>query len=103
MKRPFAIRWCSNGSPAPICAESKHFSARVPARRSADLTGHTEIQSSSRGMSFPSAFLASVLVLLLASTLRAQVPPDAEWRTFETAHFRVNFIAGLDSLAFRAA
>lgn len=45
------------------------------------------------------------LGLLLAATVRlaAQVPPDARWRTLETPHFRVNFVAGLDSLAHRTA
>ena len=33
----------------------------------------------------------------------AQVPPDARWRTLDTTHFRVNYMAGLDSLANRTA
>ena len=44
-----------------------------------------------------------VLVGLLAAPAAAQVAPDASWRTLDTPHFRVNFMAGLDSLAHRTA
>ena len=34
--------------------------------------------------------------------LAAQVPPDEDWRTFESTHFRVTYPAGLESVARRA-
>ncbi len=39
---------------------------------------------------------------LTASPLRAQLPPDARWYTFDTPHFRVHFTEGLEPLARRA-
>jgi Tol biopolymer transport system component len=33
----------------------------------------------------------------------AQIPPDADWRTFTTDHFRVTYSAGLEPVARRAA
>ncbi|HEX2189443.1 MAG TPA: hypothetical protein VHG51_11120 [Longimicrobiaceae bacterium] len=42
------------------------------------------------------------VLALAAAPLRAQLPPDARWRTFDTPHFRVHFTEGLDSLARRA-
>ena len=44
-----------------------------------------------------------VVALLLALPLGAQVPPDAEWRTMDTEHFRVHFTPALEPLARRAA
>jgi hypothetical protein len=41
--------------------------------------------------------------LLLALPLSAQLPPDAEWRTLDTPHFRVHFTPALEPLARRAA
>lgn len=46
-------------------------------------------------------FLLAALALA-AAPLRAQLPPDARWRTFDTEHFRVHYTEGLDSLARRA-
>jgi hypothetical protein len=42
------------------------------------------------------------VLALAAAPLRAQLPPDASWRTFDTPHFRVHYAEGLDSLARRA-
>ncbi len=52
--------------------------------------------------------VASTLLLLLASALlpfqgAGQLPPDEEWRTLETEHFRVTYPDGLLELARRAA
>ena len=44
-----------------------------------------------------------LVALLLALPLAAQVPPDAEWRTLDTPHFRVHFTPALEPLARRAA
>lgn len=41
-------------------------------------------------------------VALAASLARAQVAPDLHWQTITTAHFRVNFAQGLESIARRA-
>ncbi len=47
--------------------------------------------------------LALALALALGgSRLGAQVPPNLPWRSFETAHFRVTYPLGLDSLARHA-
>ena len=46
---------------------------------------------------------AILLLLALSGTGSAQVPPDAAWRTLETARFRVTYMEGLDTLASRAA
>ncbi|HLL48213.1 MAG TPA: hypothetical protein VK399_16045, partial [Longimicrobiaceae bacterium] len=47
--------------------------------------------------------LALLVALALAAVpLRAQLPPDARWQTFDTPHFRVHYSEGLDSLARRA-
>jgi hypothetical protein len=43
------------------------------------------------------------LVALAPAAARAQIPADERWRVFDTAHFRVHFTPGLDSLARRAA
>ncbi len=51
--------------------------------------------------------IALVFVISLAfvgSPAAAQIlPSDADWRTFDTPHFRVSFTTGLDDLARRAA
>ncbi len=41
--------------------------------------------------------------LFFALPLGAQLPPDAEWRTMDTEHFRVHFTPALEPLARRAA
>jgi hypothetical protein len=46
--------------------------------------------------------LALVLCVLWAASLRAQAPDEA-WRSISTAHLRVHYPRGLDSLARRAA
>lgn len=43
------------------------------------------------------------LLLGLAGSVRAQVPPDADYLQFETDHFRVIFPAGMERFARRAA
>jgi ABC-type nitrate/sulfonate/bicarbonate transport system substrate-binding protein len=48
-------------------------------------------------------FAALLAALLLALPLAAQLPPDAEWRTLDTEHFRVHFTPELEPLARRAA
>lgn len=45
---------------------------------------------------------ASTLLLGAIRPVAAQVPPDADWATLETDHFRVTFPSGLESLARRA-
>lgn len=47
--------------------------------------------------------LALLAALLLPCALHAQVDPTLAWRTIGTAHFRVHFSPGLDSVARRAA
>lgn len=47
--------------------------------------------------------LAALIAVPPGNTLRAQVSPDAHWRTLTTTHFRVHFSTGLDSLAKRTA
>jgi hypothetical protein len=42
------------------------------------------------------------LLAAAAAPLRAQLPPDAPWRTFDTEHFRVHFTPELEPLARRA-
>lgn len=42
------------------------------------------------------------LLLAACGRARAQVPPDAAWRTLDTEHFRVTFPARLEILAARA-
>lgn len=44
-----------------------------------------------------------VLPLVLPLPAHAQVPPDAEWRTVRTEHFRITYHTGLQALAGRAA
>lgn len=64
----------------------------------------TDASPARRGLRrLPRCALVPGLLLLWAVRLGAQVPPDARWRTLDTAHFRVNFVAGLDSLARRTA
>lgn len=48
--------------------------------------------------------LWSVVVggVLWTTTVAAQVPPDASWRSLETTHFRVTFPAELEAVARRA-
>ena len=48
-------------------------------------------------------FLALAMVTALALPLPAQVPPDADYQTIETTHFRVTFGPGLESIARHAA
>jgi Tol biopolymer transport system component len=43
------------------------------------------------------------VALLFALPLGAQVPPNVEWRTLDTEHFRVHFTPALEPLARRAA
>ncbi len=48
--------------------------------------------------------LAPTAALVLAPTaLRAQVPPDAPWRTLRTRHFRIHYDTGLEALARHTA
>jgi Tol biopolymer transport system component len=52
----------------------------------------------------PVAWLLCILLALVTATpATAQIAPDAHWRTLDTPHFRVNYVAGLDTLARRAA
>ncbi len=53
----------------------------------------------------PTRTLAFVLTALALATAAAaqSVPPDADWRTFRTTHFRVTYEAGLEPVARRAA
>lgn len=53
-----------------------------------------------RGIALPAALL---LLLLAARPADAQIPPDADWRSFATEHFRVTFEEGLEPVARRAA
>lgn len=46
---------------------------------------------------------ACALIVATASGAWAQVPPDADWRTIHTEHFRVTFPRGLEALAQHAA
>ncbi|MFS8638090.1 MAG: hypothetical protein FWJ74_08380, partial [Gemmatimonadota bacterium] len=46
---------------------------------------------------------ACVLLLATGSASWAQVPPDAEWRTLDTEHFRITFPRGLEALARHTA
>jgi Tol biopolymer transport system component len=49
------------------------------------------------------SFLLLLLGLtVLAAPARAQVPPDEDWRTLETPHFRVTYPQGLEEMARRA-
>jgi hypothetical protein len=45
----------------------------------------------------------ALLALVSAAPAAAQVAPDARWRTLDTDHFRVNYVAGMDTLARHAA
>lgn len=45
----------------------------------------------------------ALALLLGAAAAQAQVPPDADWRTLESRHFRITFAPGLDALAAHAA
>ncbi|HEX7117446.1 MAG TPA: hypothetical protein VF212_01580 [Longimicrobiales bacterium] len=47
--------------------------------------------------------IALLAFLAAPGAAAAQVPPDADWRTLETEHFRVTFPAGLAALASHAA
>jgi Tol biopolymer transport system component len=50
------------------------------------------------------ALLLTVVLLQVAAPAGAQQPPPhAAWRALETAHFRITYAPGLDSLAVRAA
>jgi len=53
-------------------------------------------------MRIPRLQLAALL-LTLASPAAAQLPPDLDYRTLESAHFRVTFAPGLESAARHAA
>jgi Tol biopolymer transport system component len=44
-----------------------------------------------------------VLLLATGTASWAQVPPDAEWRTLDTEHFRITFPRGLEALARHTA
>jgi hypothetical protein len=63
----------------------------------------------SRAENGPARGLVAALVVWLTIILApipvaGQIlPSDADWRSFETAHFRVSFTEGLDELAYRAA
>ena len=63
----------------------------------------------SRGPTGGAPKRALLLTALLAATLSAprlgtgQVPPDEEWRTFDTEHFRITFPQALHPLAERLA
>lgn len=50
----------------------------------------------------PGLLLVSALALA-PRPLAGQFPPDQNWRTLESEHFRVHFAAGLESLAHRTA
>lgn len=43
------------------------------------------------------------VMLLLSPPAQAQIPPDADWQTIESEHFRVTFEPGLEALARHAA
>ncbi|HEX8316933.1 hypothetical protein [Longimicrobium sp.] len=55
--------------------------------------------------SFLAHITASALTLsaLASAPVRAQVAPDARWRTFDTEHFQVHYSEGLEDFARRAA
>ncbi len=46
---------------------------------------------------------AALLLLCASRGIGAQVAPDLHWETFGTAHFRVQYAGGLESVARRAA
>jgi Tol biopolymer transport system component len=46
--------------------------------------------------------LLATILPALAAPARAQLPPDLDYRTVESAHFRVTFAPGLETLARRA-
>ena len=46
---------------------------------------------------------ASALVLCCAPLARAQLAPNANWRTIHTAHFYVHFTPALEAAARRGA
>src|SRR6185295_1820941 len=46
--------------------------------------------------------LALLALLLWPAQAAAQLPPNEDWRSFETEHFRVSFPAALEPLARRA-
>ncbi len=48
------------------------------------------------------SLLALLALLLFPASAAAQVPPNEDWRSFETGHFRVTFPNGLEPLARRA-
>lgn len=48
-------------------------------------------------------FAAFLLGALMPAAARAQLAPNADWRTITTAHFRVHFTPATESLARRAA
>lgn len=48
-------------------------------------------------------WILTAALLFTASPAIAQVRPNADWQQIETAHFRVVYEPGLDSLAFHAA
>jgi hypothetical protein len=49
------------------------------------------------------SWLAALTLALSGTSAAAQIPPDAHWRTLDTPHFRVNYVAGLEPLARHAA
>jgi hypothetical protein len=49
------------------------------------------------------AALAAVLACCAARVASAQIPPNEQWRTIETRHFRVHFTPALEQEARRAA
>jgi hypothetical protein len=49
------------------------------------------------------AALAAVLACCAARTASAQIPPNEEWRTIQTRHFRIHFTPPLEQEARRAA
>ena len=49
------------------------------------------------------AVLVAVQAVAAGSAAAQAPPPDADWRTFRTAHFRVSYEAGLEPVARRAA
>ncbi|MGH7477543.1 MAG: hypothetical protein ACRELD_14850 [Longimicrobiales bacterium] len=54
------------------------------------------------GTSAPALALALAL-FVPPQHAEPQVPPDADWRALRTDHFRITYMAGLDSLAAQAA
>ena len=54
------------------------------------------------GLPERTALCSVVLAALCASAAAAQVPPDEDWRSLETEHFRVTFPAELEMLSRRA-